>query len=170
MSEKAKGVNRVYRSIFALSKASAWFAWICLWAMVLIILLDILGRRFLGKSTHMADELSGYFLVVITFMGAAYTLFQGRHVTVDVVMEHLPPKGAHILGLCTSLLGTCFIGIMIWYSLKLSLSSLRYGTTSGTMLDIPMWIPQSIVPLGLFILGLGALVYLLQLIVPGKKS
>jgi len=147
-----------------MSRASVWFAWICLWAMVLVILIDITGRRFFGHSTQMADELSGYFLVVITFMGAAYTLRQGRHISVDLLQEHLSPKANRILSIFTSVFALAFIVIMIWYSLKLSLSSLKFGTLSGTMLDIPLWIPQIVVPVGLFILALAALSHILRLI------
>jgi TRAP-type C4-dicarboxylate transport system permease small subunit len=147
-----------------MSRASVWFAWICLWAMVFIILIDITGRRFFGHSTQMADELSGYFLVVITFLGAAYTLRQGRHISVDLLQEHLSPKANRILSIFTSVFALAFIVIMILYSLKLSLSSLKFGSLSGTMLNIPMWIPQIVVPVGLFILALAALSHILRLI------
>jgi TRAP-type C4-dicarboxylate transport system permease small subunit len=158
MNEKLERNLRTLDLIAGLmSRASVWFAWICLWAMMLIILIDITGRRFLGHSTQTADELSGYFLVVITFIGAAYTLRQGRHISVDLLQEHISPKANRILSIFTSVFALAFIVIMIWYSLKLSLSSLKFGSLSGTMLNTPMWIPQIVVPVGLSILALAAL-------------
>ncbi len=162
--------KRFERLVVLLSHGSAWFAWMCLWAMVIIILIDISGRRLLGRSTHMADEFSGYFLVVITFMGAAYTLIKGRHVSVEVISEHLSGKTKQALSICTALLALAFIAIMTWYSLKLPLSSLKFGSGSGTMLNIPLFIPQLIVPVGLFLLGLAVLSHILRLFRSGNEA
>ena len=158
------------RAISGLTSAGAWFAWICLWAMAALIVVDITGRRLLGRSTHVADELSGYFLVVITFVAAAYTLMRGRHIAVTAVIGALPAKARKRLAIANSILALAFTVILVWYSLKLPIISFRGGVIAWTTLETPMFIPESIVPVGLFILALATLAHAIRLIKPTNKQ
>ncbi len=157
------------RIISGLTNAGAWLAWLCLWAMAVLIVVDITGRRFFGRSTHVADELSGYFLVTITFLAAAYTLVRGKHIKVTAVMSVLPAKARRGLTITNSIMALAFTVIVAWYSLKLPLFSLKAGTIAWTTLETPMFIPELIVPVGLFILALATLAHAIRLIKPTNK-
>jgi TRAP-type mannitol/chloroaromatic compound transport system permease small subunit len=52
---------------------------------------------------------------------------------------------------------TCFMGYIWWYLLKMVQATVRYDSTSGTLTNTPLWIPQSV-------MLIGAACFLLQMI------
>ena len=163
----AKAGDRVINWLIS---GGACFSWTCLFIMAALIVVDITGRRLIGRSTQVATELSGYFLVVITFIAAAYTLKRERHISVSAVLEALPQKAKKWLTIFNSALALAFTVIVSWYTLKLPLQSLKVGTLSDTWLDTPMFIPQFITPIGLFILALATLSYTIRLFRTANKQ
>lgn len=135
-------------------------------AMIALIAIDVFGRYVLHRSTLIAYELSGYFLVGITFLALAYALQQGSHVKVTLLVDYLPRSLHKWWALILDSVALLFIAILMWKSIDLVRSSLETGTRAGTYLGTPMWIPQLIVPIGL---GMFVLEELRQLVVEAKE-
>ena len=60
----------------------------------------------------------------------------------------LPPKLARIVTCVATAVTTIFFGYLWWYLLKMVLSTIRYQTTSGTLTNTPLWIPQVMMLIG----------------------
>ena len=125
--------------------------------MTVLILVEILLWNTLEKTTLVADEYSAYGLAAIIFMGAGYCLKQKGHIRITLVLGFLPSKLAGWISFLATAVTTVFMAYLWWYMLKMVASTIRYHSTSGTLTQTPLWIPQSL-------MLAGAACFLLQLL------
>ncbi|HHD64786.1 MAG TPA: TRAP transporter small permease [Desulfobulbaceae bacterium] len=149
-------MNLFIRMIGRLSRLMAGLSALVLGAMALLILIEIVLWNTLQKTTLIADEYSAYGLAAITFLGAGYCLKERGHIRITLVLGLLPDYLARSITALATALTTAFMGYLWWYLFLLVRSSLHYHSTSGTLTNTVLWIPQ-----GLMLLG--ATCFLLQL-------
>lgn len=125
--------------------------------MATLILLEIFLWNAFEKTTLVADEYSAYGLAAIIFLGAGYCLKEKGHIRITLVLGLLPDKLTRIISFLATGLSTLFMGYLWYYLYLLVRSSIRYGSTSGTLTNTPLWIPQ-------LLMLVGAACFLLQLI------
>ena len=138
-------------------------------ALVVIALTVIVGYsvalRYLWNWPQVwSDELVGYLLVYLVMLGAAEALRQGHHIEVDLVTERLGPRGrriVHAWGLCATAFVALVLTVAGWEMVSFSAD---VGLLSEGYLEVPMWVPQSAVPLGSALLFLTAVSRLLGLL------
>jgi len=129
-------------------------AGICAFIMASIITLDITLRYVFNAPFKWVCELSSYLLLVIVFLGLAYTHKERGHINADVLLRRLPArvqKWATVLNSIAFLICTAFL---FKINLGFLLTSVKFGTTSQTSWDVPLAPWQAIMPLGLIFLGL----------------
>ena len=149
-------MNLFIRITGRLSRLMAGLSALILGGMALLILIEIVLWNTLQKTTLIADEYSAYGLAAITFLGAGYCLKKRGHIRITLVLGLLPDLPARIITALATALTTAFMGYLWWYLFLLVRSSLHYHSTSGTLTNTVLWIPQ-----GLMLLG--ATSFLLQL-------
>ena len=116
--------------------------------MTLLILVEILLWNVFSKSTMIADEYSAYGLAGLIFLGAGYTLKEKGHIRITLVLNLLPEKVARVVEFIAGVVATLFLGYITFQLYRMTASAFRYGSTSGTLTDTPLWIPQAVVVLG----------------------
>ena len=139
------------------SSAGGAVAGFGLFVMTLLVTVDVIGRK-LGHSTGIAQEMSGYLLVLIVFLGLAYTLREGGHIQIELVTSRIPQVVRRWLKVVTSFLGMGFGIWLTWCTTKLVITLYTQGSTSMTHLHVPMWPLQMLVPIGLTLFTLAILV------------
>lgn len=149
-------MTRIVAFIEGLSDWCARISAVLLGLMTLLILTEILLWNTAETSTLIADEYSAYGLAVIIFMGAGYCLKEKGHIRITLVLGFLPEKLAKIIAVIATGATTVFMGYLCWYLIKMTLAAHRYSSTSGTLTETPLWIPQAI-------MCAGAVVFCLQL-------
>lgn len=143
-----------------IERLSDWMAGISaviLGLLTLLILVEIFLWNVFQKTTLIADEYSAYGLAAIIFLGAGYCLKEKGHIRITLVLGFLPANLARVISLIATVITTCFMGYLWWYLFKMVQSSIRYGSTSGTLTGTPLWIPQAL-------MVFGAACFMLQLI------
>lgn len=141
-------MNRIASLIDSLSNLAARLSAVVLGLMTLLILVEILLWNTAKKTTLIADEYSAYGLALIIFLGAGYCLKERGHIRITLVLGLLPPKLARVLTCISTAVTTVFFGYLWWYLLKMVQSTIRYQTTSGTLTNTPLWIPQVLMLVG----------------------
>lgn len=111
-------------------------------------------RYLFDRPWCFAEEYSGYLVVMVTFLGLGYTLKEGGHITIDVVINRLSKRARAGLAVLTTAVSLVVTGILFWYGLALALSSLQNDIHSSTVMLTPLWVPQMFVVLGLLIFAL----------------
>lgn len=132
--------------------------------MVLLITVDVIGRYFFSRPTYVADELSGYFLVVIIFLSLAQTQKKGKHVISTALTSRLPPSKRKWLEISTSVLSLAFLAWFAWRTAVAAYQSYVLETVTITTLHTPYWIPQLLLPIGLSMFALQLTVHIVKLI------
>ena len=146
MWQKYKAVNNI------LVKFGNILAGILIGFNIAIIGLEIFLRNLLHTSTEMSDELSGYSLVAILFLGAAQTLQNNGMVRVKILLNRLSKEIKKIIDIPIYILTFVFILILLINLIKFVLVSYQYGQLSGSWLHTPLWIPQSTMVIGLVLI------------------
>lgn len=130
---------------------------ILIFLLMVMVLVEVLTRYIMQAPLSIADELGGYLLVSITFLGLAYTWKEHGHVRVELVTNLLPEGIRRIIRFVTLLAATVFCLPLIAGSYNLLQDSLLFSVRSGSWMRIPMVYPQSL-------LLIGSVFLLLQLI------
>ena len=121
---------------------------VALGLMTILILVEIFLWNALQKTTLIADEYCAYGLAAIIFLGAGYCLKEKGHIRITLVLTFLPEKVASVVTFVGSGITTIFMGYMWWYLYKMVMSAVRYQSTSGTLTNTPLWIPQTVMLIG----------------------
>jgi TRAP-type C4-dicarboxylate transport system permease small subunit len=131
-----------------LSDLTAKISAVILGLMTLLILVEIFIWNLFEKTTLIADEYSAYGLAAIIFMGCGYCLKDKGHIRITLILGFLPEKFARIITFVATAVTTAFMGYLWWYLFKMVKSALHYESTSGTLTNTPLWIPQAIMLMG----------------------
>lgn len=141
------------RWIDAISEASGYLSGFCIFGSTLIICYAITVRAF-GGTTIWQTELAIYLLMVVTFIGGAYGLKHGHHVSVDLLMGRLPGRARQVAQLVAAALSLVVITAVAWRAGEMWWNATERGWTSGTAWNPPLVFPYAILPLGMTLIGL----------------
>ncbi len=117
-------------------------------AIATIASYEVIARWVFDAPTIWSQEVAGYLLIACTFLGLAPTMHAGEHIRIDVLSKRIPPTAQAVLELLTSACIAAFSGVMAWGGYEMVMQSLKYGRRSLTLLAVPAWIPQLVVPVG----------------------
>jgi TRAP-type C4-dicarboxylate transport system permease small subunit len=149
--------------IESLSNWMSWASAVVLGLMTILILVEIALWNLFEKTTLIADEYSAYGLAAIIFLGAGYCLKERGHIRITLVLGFLPGKLSRVITFIATGITTAFMGYLWWYLLKMVQATVRYNSTSGTLTNTPLWIPQTV-------MLIGAAGFLLQLVATTIKT
>jgi TRAP-type C4-dicarboxylate transport system permease small subunit len=121
-------------------------------AMGLILGYEVVLRYFFNAPTIWAQETATYLYMWTMLAAASYTLQEGKHVHVDLLVERVPPRARHLLAVATGAIGTVFCAIVAIQAYEMIAATVRFGKVSATPLRVPLWIPQSALLLGFVLL------------------
>lgn len=141
-------MDRLFAIAESLSDWAARFSAVVLGLMSVLILVEIVLWNAASKTTLIADEYSAYGLALIIFLGSGYCLKEGGHIRITLVLGLLPKPVARVITFIATTVTTIFFGYLWWYLLKMVQSTVRYQTTSGTLTNTPLWIPQTLMLVG----------------------
>jgi TRAP-type C4-dicarboxylate transport system permease small subunit len=122
-------------------------------ASVGINLVNIIGRYFFSVSLSWAEEAMLFLMTGCVFLGIGPVGWMGRHIRMDVVISLLPAPARKAFELLSDLvtIATCIaLAVFAWPVLTM-LAELDQRSASA---NIPLVIPQAVVPLGLVLMAL----------------
>lgn len=95
-----------------------------------------------------------YALMLATFAGAPWVLWQGGHVQVDLLTAALPPHLARPLARGVALLGAVICLGFAWFGFQAMATSLARGAMIRTAFVIPEWWTLAVAPVALALCAL----------------
>ena len=137
-------------------------AGVLVFLMVLLIIVDVVGRSTTGWTTQIADEVSAFALVAIVFIGLAHTQRMGRHIEIHILIKKFSKKTQERLHLAALILALAIIGWLAWLTLDPVVVDYVNNTKSLGIARIPMWIPRLFIPLGASLFGLELLIEIIK--------
>lgn len=116
--------------------------------MMGLVTFEVLLRTFANRSTLVADEMAGYLLVAMTFLGLAPSLRGGAFIRIDTYRERLGGRARRLLDMSLVAVALVYAATVDWYLWGLLAESWRLGTTSIQVSRTPLWIPQAVMAVG----------------------
>ena len=86
-------------------------------ALFLVVVAAVVARYGFGKAVSWTEEVPRYFLIWISFLGAAACIARREHVGFDLVFEALPPALRRIVASAIALMMFGFGWIMFRYGI-----------------------------------------------------
>lgn len=159
-----RALNIIERVSQLLNRVGAVIAVLLIVYMLGHILLEIALRLF-GHSTFILDEYIGYAVATMSFLGLPYVLEKGGLIRVSLLLERLPDTRRWPLELFSSLVTAgCFVWLSTFWFQNV-LRSYSRGTVSETMAETPIWLPESAILVGMWLISITLLVRALKIMV-----
>ena len=144
------------KTIEILSRTANWLAVLALVATFTHIVLEIVLRNFFDSSTFVLDEFVGYAVSALTFLALGEAFRNRALIQVTLLHDQLGERGKHLLDKF-GYLAAASVGVLIaWYVGRSVLRNYERGTTSSSIAEVPQWIPELFVLLGVIIFVLRA--------------
>ena len=127
--------------------------------MILTSFSQIVLRNLFATGIDWGDALVRYLVVWVAFIGAAIATREGKHITIDLLSRGLKGAGSNAVQALS-----CFFSAVI--SALLTVAAARFiwfeaQMGSTTFLNLPVWIPELIMPVAF---GLMTLRFLMEMI------
>ncbi|MDC8830137.1 TRAP transporter small permease [Alteromonas gilva] len=134
-------------AIDALCKAGAWLAAICLFVLALVVFYEVFIRYTTGHSSSWIKEFSVYLMMAVGFLAAAYALQLNSHFAITFFVDRLSPTNRRRMQISTHLVGFCYALIFVVKGVDMVSFVYAIGDTSTGLLQTPLWLPASLVPI-----------------------
>jgi len=117
-------------------------------AMMFLTSVDVALRYFFNRPMKGAFEISELLMVIVVFLGMAYTQSVKAHVSVDIFASRLPVKSQLIVDIITTALSLSFFCLVVWRSALHAVYVWQSGEYTD-LLQIPMAPFKFLVPFGI---------------------
>jgi len=113
---------------------------------------NVIGRYFFNASIPWAEETMLFLMVGCVFLGNGIVAWSGRQIRMDVVVGMMPPKARAALDLFSELLfiATAIAIVIFAWPVIRDLAAFDQRSQAA---DIPLVIPQAMIPIGLSIMA-----------------
>ena len=155
MEKIISGIEKINQYISGCIQA--WIIFLLMW----LVLVEVTTRYVLNSPLSVSNELGGYVLVCVTFMGLAYTWKERGHVRVEFIFNMFPLKVQRWVRLFTVVCAFGFALILIKASYDFIQVSMLFHDRSER-LRIPLAYPQLALLLGSGLLTLQLFAELLK--------
>lgn len=118
----------------------------------LMLTYEVAARYFFTRPTIWAAELSQMCLIWGSLLAMAWLLGARRHIQVDALIRLLPPAPRRLVDALAMLAVALFAGFAAWYGFEIFHDSFVRGRTTGSMLNIPLWLTELALPVGFALL------------------
>ncbi|MFA5488229.1 MAG: TRAP transporter small permease [Candidimonas sp.] len=137
------------RALDALYNAAGAVAGLGLIALLLAVVASILGRQFGALNIIGIDAYAGYAMATCGFLGMAYTLREGGHIRVVMLLQALGTgQRRRWVELPALAISVVLVGLLCYYSIEQAWESYQYMDISINNDATPLWIPQIAMAVG----------------------
>ncbi|MFK7994179.1 MAG: TRAP transporter small permease [Granulosicoccus sp.] len=147
-------MRKLFESFVSSCAALAAYLFVLAGAMLTY---EVIARYFFTKPTIWAAELSQMCLIWGTLLAMAKLLKTGQHIQVDAIVRHLPFRVATVLNAIVMMIVAIFAAVVCYFGYEIFYDSFERGRTTGSMLNVPIWIVEFAVPFGFALLFVQAL-------------
>jgi TRAP-type C4-dicarboxylate transport system permease small subunit len=152
----AKGVHLINRALRYVCMSLLFF-------MMVLGTCDVMGRYLFNKPILGTFEIFEILLPAIVLLGLGFTQEKNAHVRVEILISRLSFRRQTILNFVTNGLALFISVLILWRGWVLATGYWRMGRTIPTI-EVPMFLPQLLVPLGALMLILMLIVQMVQYI------
>jgi TRAP-type C4-dicarboxylate transport system permease small subunit len=129
----------------------------CVILLVIFLATNVVLRYFFEKPLVFTEEITGYLLAFIVFMGLGYTLKAGGHVITDIFVSRLSVEKKRVIKVPIIIGGIIFSAFLTASAGRLVVKNFARKAIDFGSLGTPEWIPN-------IIFFVGTVFFLLQMV------
>lgn len=131
---------------------------------VLLNFCNVIGRKFFFHPIVGAEEVMSFLMVAVVFLGAGVVAYDGTHINMEIVIDRLPVPLRNTFRALAQIGAIAIAGAIVTLGVPI-VGHLAAFDERSQAANVPLWIPQLMVPVGLTLLAIGALARLAMLAV-----
>jgi C4-dicarboxylate transporter DctQ subunit len=112
--------------------------------MILLAFLQIILRNVFSTGISWGDPLVRYLVLWVGLIGASLASKEGKHITIEVFSRWFSGHGSRYLKAISCLVSAFICGLLTFAGWTFVQNEAQMGGI--TFLEIPVWIPQVIIP------------------------
>jgi TRAP-type C4-dicarboxylate transport system permease small subunit len=159
-------IETVLRCVRSLLATLRVLSGVLLLASVGLNFANVIGRYFFNTSIYWAEEVMLFLMVGCVFFGGGVVAWTGRQIRMDVIVNMMPPKVRDALHLASELVFMATAGAIVAFSWPVIRDLYDFDQRSQSA-DIPLFIPQALIPLGLVIM---AVLVAIRVLTSGRRD
>jgi TRAP-type C4-dicarboxylate transport system permease small subunit len=155
-------MEKIARSVDKISKVFSYGAMIALFGMMMLGTADVVGRYFFNRPITGTFEIFEILLPVLVLFSLADTQSIDEHLTAGIIdFFRLKHETRTKIRFGVQVLVFCLFLLIIWRGVGGSMFTLRSHRRINNI-DLPLWIPQLVVPLGALVMCLVLVVQMVE--------
>ena len=136
-------------------------ATLTLLASVAVNIANVAGRYFFSAPIEWAEEVMVFLMVSVVFLGAVTVSREGAHIRMDVAVSLLPPLPRRIAEVLCGVIEIAVALAITVLGVPLVLQLYEFDQRSQAA-QLPLAIPQALIPLGFALIALVTAVRILR--------
>ena len=141
---------------------------ICLIAILVLIVMQMVAR-WTGEMFPGAPEYAGYAMAAASFFAFAHALNRGSHIRVSLLLNSVPPGVRRWIDFWCYVVATALAWYFVYFAARFVYWSWKFKDVSQGQDVTLLWIPQSAVLIGSFVLALALTDNMLAILTDGKS-
>jgi TRAP-type C4-dicarboxylate transport system permease small subunit len=129
---------------------------------------NVVARYLFLSPFSWGEELMLFLMILSVFSGAIAITWRNMHIRIDTFVDQAPPAVRQVIMAAGALMSIAAIGTIVYASATI-VSLLRQIDQRSDALDLPSWIPQSFLTIGLAVTALLIAVRTVQALLRGPK-
>jgi C4-dicarboxylate transporter DctQ subunit len=164
---EAPGVVRtVKRAGDLLSRLGLSLAALALLIVIVVSFSNVILRYVFLRPIAWAEELMLFLMIFSVYAGAVSVAWEQRHIRLEGLRNMAPPRFRRAIEIASAMVLVAILVPIIYSSTTVVVLLQEMGQTSDAM-QAPMWLPQVIVPVGLALIAVIAVV---RIFLPDKAG
>jgi C4-dicarboxylate transporter DctQ subunit len=135
-------------------------------ASVLLNFANVIGRYFFNASIFWAEEIMLFLMVGCVFLGNGVVAWSGRQLRMDVIVAMMPAPVQKVLALLSELVFIAAAVAVVAFGWPVIRDLYNFDQRSQSA-ELPMVIPQAMIPIGLSIM---AILVVIRLLTGGDRA
>ena len=136
----------------------------------LIMTYSVVARYFFHVPTDWQDDATVFMLVGVIFLCSGYAQAHRGHIGIEALASILPASVNALRLLLVDVVSFLFCGFFSWKSWTMFHEAWSEGQTTSSTFAPPLWIPYSLMALGMTVLTLQILVQVLTRLTDRKQA
>jgi C4-dicarboxylate transporter DctQ subunit len=128
-----------------------WAAGAALLVIVILNALNILLRYFFLRPLSWAEEAMLYLMIFGVYVGAVSVAWQQAHIRIDAILDFAPPARRKLLQIVSTVVMAAVLVPVVLASFRVTTLLIEFEQRSDA-LHLPVWIPQSVIPVSLLLI------------------
>lgn len=151
----AIGTQKAYQVIKKINLVMCYVVGAGVLALTGVTLFEMVARFGFGRPTVWTLDISRYLLLLVGVLALPHTMQEDAHVYFRVLVDAVPLGGARrIMTLTATLLGLIFCGVLVFFSVKLSVLAFQKGWGTMAHASIPLFYLYILMAIGALMLSL----------------